>query len=152
MSRLTVLIYIKVPLEIVSVCYGWNPSSLPTTCTCGSPFSIDHSLNCPHGGFPSIRHDGIRDLTAKLLKEICCHVVVEPTLQPLSGETLIPSSAICSNNTHLDIKADGFWDSGWQSAYFDVRVFNPTAHTCRNKPLSANYRRHELEKRRHYED
>ena len=30
-------------------------------------FSIAHSLSCPKGGFPSIRHNEIRDLTANLL-------------------------------------------------------------------------------------
>ncbi len=132
--------------------YGWNPTSLPSTCVCGSPFTIDHAMNCPNGGFPSIRHDGIRDLTAKLMREVCRHVVIEPTLQSLSGETLLPRSANSTDNARLDIKADGFWGCDRQSAYFDVRIFNPTAHACRSKPLSTCYRRHEMEKRRHYED
>ena len=37
-------------------------------------------------------------------------------------------------------------------AFFDVRIFNPTAQSCCNQSLPACYRRHELEKRRHYED
>lgn len=86
--------------------YGWIPSSLPTscTCTCGSPFSIDHALNCPFGVFPLIRHDGIRDLTARLMREVCCHIVIEPTLQPLSGENLSPRSANCSYGARLDMR------------------------------------------------
>ncbi len=79
-------------------------------------------------------------------------VTTEPVLQTLSGETLHPSSANTSDNARLDIKADGFWDCSRQSAFFDVRIFNPTAHSCRNQSLSSCYRRHELEKRRHYED
>ena len=78
--------------------------------------------------------------------------MTEPPLQPLSGESLHPRSAITTDNARLDIKADGFWDCSRQSAFFDVRIFNPTAHSCRNQSLSACYRRHELEKRRHYED
>lgn len=132
--------------------YGWPPSSLPTSCACGSVFSIDHAFNCPLGGFPSIRHDGIRDLTAKLMREVCRHVSVEPILQPLTGETLLPTSAISSNGARLDIRADGFWECDRQTAFFDVRIFNPTSHTSRNRTLQANYRRHEQEKRRHYED
>jgi len=62
------------------------------------------------------------------------------------------SHSITTDNARLDIKADGFWDCSRQSAFFDVRIFNPTAHSCRNQSLSACYRRHELEKRRHYED
>ena len=48
--------------------YGWNPPSLSTTRLCGSPSSIDRALNCPVGRFPKIRHNGIRDFTAKLMK------------------------------------------------------------------------------------
>ena len=39
------------------------------------------------GALPSIRHD-IRDLTARLLTEVCPNVAVDPELQPLTGETL----------------------------------------------------------------
>ena len=39
-------------------------------------------------GFPSIRHNEIRDLTANLLTEVCNDVCIEPDLQPLSGEVL----------------------------------------------------------------
>ena len=60
--------------------YGWKPSNLPSQCICGTSFSSEHALSCPHGGFPSIRHDDIRDLTAKLLTEVCSNVAVEPTL------------------------------------------------------------------------
>ena len=37
------------------------------------------------GGFPSIWHNELRDITAELLTEICCSVGVEPTLQPLTA-------------------------------------------------------------------
>ena len=132
--------------------YGSQPSCLPTTCACGSPFSIDHCLNCHQGGFIISRHNGIRDLTAKLLSEVCHHVMVEPSMQPLSGESLHPRTAITSDNARLDIRADGFWDCAWQRVFFDVRIFNPTAQSCCNQSLPACYRRHELEKIRHYED
>ncbi len=35
-------------------------------------------------GFPSIRHNEIRDITANLLTEVCHDVSVEPGLQPLT--------------------------------------------------------------------
>ena len=141
-----VLTYIKVILETIFVCvmdgilhpyYQLVPVEL----------SIEHELNCLFGGFPSIRHNGIRDFTPRLMREVFGNVVTEPILQTLSGETLLPRSAISS-----DIKTDGFWGCGRQSAFFDVRIFNSTAHSCWNRPLTACYRRHELEKRRLYED
>ena len=43
---------------------------------------------CHMGGFPTIRHNEIRDLTASLLTEVCHNVAAEPHLQPLNGETM----------------------------------------------------------------
>ena len=48
---------------------------------------VDHALSCPKGGFLSIRHNEVRDLTADLLTEVCHDVEVEPHLQPLNTET-----------------------------------------------------------------
>ena len=73
------------------------------------------------------------------MQEASHHVVVEPTLHP--------TSAITSDAARLDVQADGFLDCGQQSAFFDARIFNPTAHACHHKPLSHCYRHHELEKR-----
>ena len=123
--------------DAICLRYGSQPSCLPTVCACGSPFSIDHCLNCHRGGFIISRHNGIRDLTARLLGEVCHHVMIEPPLQPLSGESLHPRSAVSSDNARLDISADGFWDCPRQCAFFDVRILNPTAQSCRNQSLPA---------------
>ena len=93
----------------------WNPP-------CGSPFSIDHALNCPFGADFLPSDMTASDFTAKLMWEVCHHVVVEPTLQSLSGETLHPTSAITYDAARLDVNTDGFWDCGQQSAFFDVRT------------------------------
>ena len=53
--------------------YGWTPQRLPSSCVCGVTASVSHLLSCPVGGFPSIRHKEIRDVTASLLKIICIH-------------------------------------------------------------------------------
>ena len=49
------------------------------------------------------------------------------------------------------VEAQGFWGNDGQCAFFDVRVFNPFAHTYRNLPLTTCYRRNEQEKRRAYD-
>ncbi len=59
-----------------------DPSHLPSHCICGRQFTVEHALNCPRGGFPSIRHNEIRDITADLLSEVCHSVGTEPNLQP----------------------------------------------------------------------
>ena len=62
-------------LDALSLRYGWTPSNMP-------PTSVEHALSCARGGFPSIRHNEIRDITASLLTEVCHDVSVEPHLQP----------------------------------------------------------------------
>ena len=54
---------------------------------------------------------------------------IEPVLQPLSGESLRYRTSNTEDNARLDIVAKGFWDCVQQSAFFDVRVFNPYAHS-----------------------
>ena len=60
------------------------------------------------GGFPIIRHNEVRDLTAKLMSEVCHDVCIEPTLQPITGEALSGASAITEDGTRLDVAANGF--------------------------------------------
>ena len=48
----------------------------------------------------------------------------------------------------LDIAANGFWGGRFERTYFDMRVFNPHAPSNRH---SNCYRKHELEKKRQYE-
>eukprot|EP00731_Ephydatia_muelleri_P023453 Em0015g1036a len=55
--------------DAIALRYGWLPSNIPSTCTCGKSFTVEHALSCPLGGFPSIRHNEIRDLTANLMTE-----------------------------------------------------------------------------------
>ena len=57
--------------DVVHIQYGWELSQVPSPCICGSAFSTDHAIICPHGGFPTILHNEVRDLTAKLLDEVC---------------------------------------------------------------------------------
>ncbi len=89
--------------------YGWHPGHLPTECACGRRFTVDHALSCHCGGFPSLHHNKIRDVTADLLNEICHNVSTELELQPLSGESLILRTANSQDGARLDVKAQGFW-------------------------------------------
>ena len=124
--------------------YGWRPPHLPSHCVCGREFSVDHSLNCKCGGYPSIRHNEIRDITAHLITEVCHNVLIEPPLQQLSGEIMSLQSANVQVKAWLDIAADGFWGCSHQHAFFDVRIFNPFACIYVNSPLSTCYKRMKL--------
>ena len=103
-------------------------------CACGSHFTVEHSLSCPKGGFPTIRHNEIRDTIANLMTEVCNDVCIEPHLQPITGETFSGASATTEDGARLDIAANGFWGSRYERAYFDVRVFNPYAPSIANQP------------------
>ena len=52
--------------DAMALRYGWTPSQIPSHCVCGQSFTVQHALSCPRGGFPSIRHNELRDLTASL--------------------------------------------------------------------------------------
>ncbi len=104
---------------------------------------------CHTGGFPTIRHNEIRDITASLLTEVCHNVATEPSLQTLSGEILNHRTANKEDGARLDIRARGVWN-GAKDAFFDVRVFHPNASTCRSLGLQAAFRRHEQAKKREH--
>ena len=135
--------------DAVSLRYDWELKNTPQTCSCGAAFTIDHAMTCHTGGFPTIRHDEIRDITATLLTEVCHNVATEPLLQPLSGEILNHRSANTEDGARLNIRARGFWN-GVQDAFFDVRVFHPNASSHRSMSLQAAFRRQEQAKKREY--
>ena len=53
--------------DALALRYSYSPQKVPTKCDCGKTFSLEHALSCARCGFPIIRHNEIRDLTAGLL-------------------------------------------------------------------------------------
>ena len=104
---------------------------------------------CRHGGYSTLRHNEIRELTASLLSEVCSDVQTEPSLQPVAGERL-PLSSNKKDDARLDIRARGFWCNDHQAAFFDVRVFHPNAASYRKSPIESVYRRHQSLKKQEY--
>jgi len=131
--------------------YGWLPSGLPARCVCGQSFTVDHAMNCATGGFPTLRHNELRDFTAAAMSEVCHNVAIEPVLQPLSGEAFHYATANVEDEARLDVSAQGFWGDHHQRAFFDVRVFNPNAPSYRRTAVSSLYRKFERDKQRMYE-
>jgi len=136
---------------IYAIClrYGYLPSRLPSHCLCGKDFSLSHALSCPHGAFPIIRHNEIRNLTANLMSEVTHNVQLGPQLHPLSGESLRYRSAIQDDDPRVDIRASGFWRCLHHHTF---RVFNCFAASNSSSTLATVFRKHELEKRRAYEE
>ena len=114
---------------------------------CGEKFDLQHALSCKKGGFGSLQHNFVRNITSSVLSEVCKDVRVEPQLQP---ETFAPSTAT-GNKVRLDVCARGFWQAG-QMTFFDVRVFNPNARRYAKQELSKTYQLNEKEKKRLYNE
>ena len=123
---------------------SWNASSLLLWSTTFSSTCFILSKR----GFPSIRHNELRDLTAA---EICHGVAVEPSLQPIFSEKFVYASANTQDGACLDIIADGFWGGSFERAFFDVRTVNPFAQSNSHSSIQATYRHHENLKKQHYE-
>ena len=134
--------------DAVCLRYDWELKNVPQTCNCGD-HTINHSMSCHMGGFPTKRHDEIRDITATLLTEVCHNVATEPPLQPLSGETLNYRTANRDNGARLDIRVSGFWNRS-QDAFFDIRIFHPNASSYHSMSLQAAFHLHEQAKKREY--
>jgi len=132
--------------DALALRYGWTPTLIPVSCVYGSSFTVEHVLSCSRGGFPILRHNEIRDVTANLLTEVCHDVKIEPDLQPLTGESWESHSAITIEGARLDIAVNGFWGGRYEQTFIDVRVFHPHAQSNRNTSISNCYRKHENEK------
>ena len=104
--------------DALNIRYDRNLKNLPSKCPCGQKFTTTHALNCHRGGFINSRHDNIRNFEAKLLKQVCHDVEIEPLLQPVpDGFVLQQRTANISNEARLDVRAKSFLREG-QNAYF----------------------------------
>ena len=111
--------------DLIRIRYGWTLTRLPAYCECGEKFDLQHALSCKKGGFISLRHNLVRNITSSLLSEVCKDVLVESQMQPLTGESFA-TSTVTENEVRLDVCAHGFWKAG-QIAFLDVKVFNSSA-------------------------
>ena len=71
-----------------------------------------HALSCPFAGFPSIRHNEVRDILASSLMGVAHNVAVEPHFQPLTEEQFQLRSASTEDQARLDVVASGVWGGG----------------------------------------
>eukprot|EP00117_Sycon_ciliatum_P049224 scpid95404/ scgid34934/ len=104
--------------------------------------SSHHALTCPSGGYPTQRHNELRDLLADALGSVVCDVAIEPPLMPLQGEAVSGNSAD---------GARGFW-TRQQNAFFDVRVTHPRPSLLSGPEVAGQLSQHERQKKRQYAD
>ena len=131
--------------------YGIQHEKLPMFCVCGSSYTVDHALSCPRGGFVTIRHNEICDITGEILKEVCNDVEIEPHLQKITGEKFKFKTSVTTEEARLDVAARGFWTRG-SKAFADVKVFNPFAKRYSLMSSSSAHRSNEQEKKRKYNE
>ena len=86
-----------------------------------------------------------------VFQRIAHDVVIEPRLQPVTGEQFRYRSANIEDQARLDVAACGVWGGRFERSFVDVRVFNPFASSNRSHSVTSAYARHEREKRRQYE-
>ena len=89
--------------DTLSLRYGWKLNNVPQSCNCESPFTVNHAMTCHMEGFPTLRHNEIRDITDSFLTKVCNNVATEPALQPLNGEITSARSANTDDGAHADI-------------------------------------------------
>lgn len=59
------------------------------------------------GGFVSLRHNEVRDITYEMITEVYKEVEQKPVLLPLSGKQLQYQTSNTQENVRLDISARG---------------------------------------------
>ena len=103
-------------------------------------------MTCATGGYPSARHNEIRDLLASAVAEVCPDVETEPRLACLNGEVV---NGLTEDGARVDIRARGFW-TRQQNAFFDVRVTHPGSALLSRSEVVSQLSKHEREKKRNY--
>ena len=94
-----------------------------------------------------MRHNKIRDLEAKILKDVCKDVKVEPELLPIGDSSV--TSTNTSEKARLDVSCVGLW-SPMERTFMNVRIFHPNSPSYRGKNIDKLYQQHENEKKNKY--
>ena len=60
----------------------------PTRCPCGKNFYTPHAILCKKGGFATLCHNKLSEITGASLKKGFYDVAIAPILQPVTGNNL----------------------------------------------------------------
>ena len=97
---------------------------------------MTHAMICKTGHFVCFRHDEVRDITVKILREVCVDVTSKPVFLRLEGEELQNATANRPPEARVDLSARGFWTRG-QRAFGDIGIFDPMAESHNQFTLEA---------------
>ena len=130
----------------LSVRYGWQLKNLPQYCICGTSFSADHAMICPHGGMIISRHNKIRDLTADWMSEVCKRRKLNRYCSRYLERLSFPVPRISKKMPGSILRLSDFGDGS--KAHFLMLGFSTPSY--RDKSVAALFRKHELDKKREY--
>ena len=100
----------------------------------------------------NMRHNRLRDLIAKILKEACYDVRTEPHLLKVLPHTNKAKQAPGSRHGQIyQLEEHGVWTS-FDKSFFDVRVTHPNCLSNRSKPFQQIYEENEKEKKDEYNE
>ena len=123
-------------------------TSLLTLYICGDSFNWQHALSCPKGGLVITRYNELRNPTSEILGKVCKNVTIKPLLTPMTGKEVLKSSN-SSNKARAGVSTRGLWINR-QTAFCDVRVFNPLARCHLHHSLPAVHKNNKNEKKWEY--
>ena len=137
--------------DYIAFRYNFKISGVSKICGCNQANSINHSLTCKKGGYTILRHNSLAKVLSELMNEAGCYdVVLEPTLQQLTGEVL-PSGANTADNARLDVSGRNFW-TPLDKVFTDVRIFHAQAPSNAKMSVQQMYVHHENLKKREYNE
>ena len=139
------------------LCYNWMPDRLPIEFVHGWSFDVSHEMDCHTGGFPTRRHDEIREITAcrgevRGLDLPQCHRRTNPAAPWVVNHSLMQVQTLRMDPNLIYVRTASGGLKRYQSAYFDARVCDPNARSYQNSNLKAMYQKHEQSKRQMHEE
>ena len=100
---------------------------LPPYCDgCGSPFSVDHALDCWVGGLVGRRHNEVRDAIDDLASLVWGQVQREPIVCEVTVD------GTCDETLIADLRIRGVWQLQ-VDAVFDVHVVDTDAPSYQSR-------------------
>ena len=139
--------------DLIRLRYHLAIKDPPTTCTCGQPYTIEHSQQCLHGGFVHQRHNEAQELFAFQCRDQTGFrdTELEPPLLPVEGEKIESKRAKSMDGALSDVRVRGFYGNK-QNAFFEFRVFHSFAKSYVPLKPSELYTRFENARSAEYEE
>jgi hypothetical protein len=120
-----------------AVRYSKEPKDLPCQCeapACRKPFSLEHALNCKHGGLVIRRHNEIRDELGQLCKLGYAHVGKEPVIK--MGDSSKAHDDEDREGRRGDLVVRGALASQ-TDCVIDIKVINQNASSRNNASIAS---------------